>query len=76
MVADAVPVRVAKYNVTLREAALWAVRAEHEILGNMVAFQCTVCSEHTQNSAAIPDNLIYLLNYIEFITLATTIPMF
>ena len=26
-------------------AALWAVRAEHEILDNLVAFECTVCTE-------------------------------
>ena len=40
---SAVPLRVAKYNVVLKRAGLWAVRAEHEILSNMVIFRCRVC---------------------------------
>ena len=39
------PLRVAKYNVHLREDSLWAVKAMHEILGNMVMFTCKVCNE-------------------------------
>ena len=50
VVADAVPVRVAKYNVTLQEAALWAVRAEHEILGNMMAPRSILHSSRPRSS--------------------------
>ena len=37
--------RSAKYNVCFKENALWAVRAQHEILNNMVVFTCHTCNE-------------------------------
>ena len=40
-----VPVRVAKYDVPLREAALRAVQAMHAILNSMVLFTCNDCKE-------------------------------
>ena len=42
---QSIPVRVAKYNVALQERNLWAVRAQHEILSNMILFTCKVCCE-------------------------------
>ena len=40
-----VPVRVAKYDVRLRQGALRAVQAMHAILSHMVLFDCKVCKE-------------------------------
>ncbi len=40
-----VPRRTAKYNVVLQEHALWALRAQQEIITNMVMFDCKVCIE-------------------------------
>ena len=40
-----VKARVAKYDVCLREQALWAVLAERTILERMVKFDCKVCRE-------------------------------
>ena len=37
--------RVAKYDVALREAPLWATLAMHTILSRMVKFRCTDCNE-------------------------------
>jgi len=37
--------RVAKFNTVLKENSLWAVRAMHEILDNMVLFSCKICRE-------------------------------
>ena len=42
---DKVPLRVAKYDVVLREDALQATRAMHAILSRMVMFCCKWCSE-------------------------------
>ena len=39
------PVRVAKFDVCLREEPLWAVYAMRTILGRIVLFECTVCRE-------------------------------
>jgi len=40
-----VKVRVAKYDVALREAPLWATLAMHTILSRMVMFRCDICDE-------------------------------
>ena len=39
------PVRVAKYDVRLRDQSLRAVQAMHAILSRMVLFNCGVCRE-------------------------------
>ena len=40
-----VPLRVAKFDVVLREASLHVMHAEHTILSRMVMFACQVCVE-------------------------------
>ena len=39
----ALPLRVAKFDVTLRERPLLAVRAKHTMLTRMVLFTCNTC---------------------------------
>jgi len=50
------PVRVAKYDVRLREASLRAVQAMHAILSRMVLFRCNDCKERfpTFHPAYVP----------------------
>ena len=42
---DQVPLRIAKFQVDLKEKPLWAVYAYRTILERMVMFDCTVCHE-------------------------------
>ena len=42
---DKLPLRVAKFDVVLREDALQATRAMHTILSRMVMFRCKWCNE-------------------------------
>ncbi len=51
-----VPVRVAKYDVQVREASLRAVQAMHAILSHMVVFTCNECKERfpTFHPAYVP----------------------
>ena len=37
--------RAAKFDVSLREAPLWATLAMHTILSRLVMFHCTICNE-------------------------------
>ena len=50
------PVRVAKYDVNLRDAPLRAVQAMHTILSRMVLFTCNECNERfpTFHPAYVP----------------------
>ena len=43
--AQRLPLRVAKYDVPLREAALRAIHAQQSILASMVRFECRWCRE-------------------------------
>jgi len=43
--ARRLPMRVAKYDVALREDALWAVLAHRTVLERLVHFTCNVCRE-------------------------------
>ena len=42
------PLRVAKFDVVLRDASLWAVHAMHKIMSREVLFHCKVCRERFQ----------------------------
>jgi len=51
-----IPLRVSKFDVTLRDAPLRAVHAVHTILTRMVMFRCLVCNERfpTFHPAYVP----------------------